>query len=232
MTSAEKPLPEHRDNVVYREIPVMKVNVYMMGRHDVEENITSQIMDNIDLLNSSFNGHITFQFEELFMDPNHSYLPDLYVEVKNNATDVVAPVVSPIEKQGSINIYLFDTYLEEGMSEALMGFTPMLRAQQEAYATNSPRFDRILMAYEGLGESKTLIHEMGHFFGLKHPWEMSVAERYRLGIRNKHSEACNHMSYGDKVEKFTFQQLESMRRYALDYRTYLMDRVVKRAHKA
>lgn len=232
LTSADMPLLEYDTDVVYKDIPVMKVNVYMMGRDNVEEEVTSKILENIDYLNQSFSGHISFQFEELFMDPNHSYLPDLYHEVLNSPGDIVAPVVDPIEKKGAINVYLFETYCEEGMNEALMGFTPMLRAEQQAYAVNSPRFDRILMAYDGLGESKTLVHEMGHFFGLKHPWEMTYTEKYKLGLQHKHTEECNHMSYGDKVDRFTFQQLESMRRYALDFRTYLMDRVVKVAQKA
>jgi len=72
-----------------------------------------------------------------------------------------------------------------------------------------------------------LVHEMGHFFGLKHPWEISSIAKHRLGIRNSHDEAKNHMSYGNEVETFTSQQLEEMRRYALNYRKYLMDRVVR-----
>lgn len=211
----------------FKEIPVMKVNVYMMGREHVDESVTIKIFENIEYLNTAFQGQISFIFDELFMDPNHAYLPDIYNSFRADEDEILHPIVAPIEKKGGINIYLFDTYCEEGRNDALMGFTPLLSANQSSYATNSPRFDRILMAYEGLEENKTLVHEMGHFFGMKHPWEISSIARWRLGIRNAHDESKNHMSYGSEVETFTQQQLEDMRRYALDYRKYLMDRVVR-----
>lgn len=217
----------------FKELPVMKVNVYMMGRQEVDEEITIKIYENIEYLNDAFEGHISFVFDELFMDPNHAYLPDLYKKFHvQNSEPIVEPVVKYIEKSGGINVFLFDTYCEEGRNDALMGFTPMLSANQQTYASSSPQFDRILMAYQGLEENTTLVHEMGHFFGLKHPWEMTASAKYILGMRNKHDEACNHMSYGDQVEKFTSQQLEEMRRYALKYRSYLMDRIVRVYAKA
>ncbi len=211
----------------FKEVPVMKVNVYMMGREEVDESVTVKIFENIEYLNKAYQGEISFVFDELFMDPNHAYLPDIYKSFRADQDEIIEPIVAPIEKKGGINIFLFDTYAEEGRSDALMGFTPLLRARQNTYATNSPRFDRIIMAYEGLEGNQTLVHEMGHFFGQKHPWEISTMAKHRLGIKNIDDEAKNHMSYGSSVEKFTDQQLEDMRRYALNYRKYLMDRVVR-----
>lgn len=219
-------------NPVVKEIPVMRVNVYMMGRQEVSPEVTIKISENIDYLNEAYAGYISFEFDELFMDPNHAYLPDLYRSFHEGNPGMVRPIVKPIEKKGGINVYLFDTYCEEGQTAALMGFTPLLTALQNTYARNSPTYDRIMMAYEGLEENKTLVHEMGHFFGLKHPWELTVGNKYSLGIRNAHDEAKNHMSYGNEVEKFTPQQLENMRQYALRYRSYLMERIVKIYAKA
>ncbi len=217
----------YADLGVLKELPVMRVNVYMMGREVVDEEITKKIYENIVYLNETFQGEITFIFDELFMDPNHAYLPDIYQSFRADRQDIVDPLVNQIEKKGAINVFLFDTYCEEGQNAALMGFTPLLRDRQAAYARVTPKYDRILMAYEGLEENKTLVHEMGHFFGLQHPWEMSQIARYRLGIRNHTEEAHNHMSYGNEVEKFTAQQLADMRSYALKYRTYLMEKVIR-----
>lgn len=211
----------------FTEMPVMRLHVYMMGREEVDPALTTQIFQNVEYLNEVFKGEIQFSLEELFMDPNHAYLPDLYKNFQSNTGEVVEPLVEPIEKKGAINIYLFDTYAEPGHDAALMGFTPLLSARQETYSINSPRFDRILMAYEGLNDNKTLVHEMGHFFGLKHPWELTDIAKFRLGIRTHTDEAHNHMSYGSEVEKFTTQQLVDMKSYAMRYRTYLMDRVVR-----
>lgn len=211
----------------FKEIPVMKLNIYMMGRQDVDPSISIKIFENIDYLNKAFKGQISFEVDELFMDPNQAYLPDLYKSYRRSGKELVGEVVAPIEKKGGINVYLFDTYCEPGRNDALMGFTPLLSSRQSAYANNSPRFDRILMAYDGLSDNKTLVHEMGHFFGLKHPWELSTLTKQRLGIRTSLDESSNHMSYGNDVQKFTTQQLEDMRHYAMRYRTYLMDRVLR-----
>jgi len=209
----------------FTEMPVMRVNIYMMGRDHVDPSITVKIFENIEYLNEAFSGNISFIVDEIFMDPNHAYLPDIYKSFAGQ--EIIGPIVAPIEKKGGINIFLFDTYCEPGQTAALMGFTPLLSARQSAYAKNSPRFDRILMAYDGLNENKTLVHEMGHFFGLKHPWELTTMAKHRLGIRTKAQESKNHMSYGSEVEKFTNQQLSDMKSYAMRYRTYLMDRVVR-----
>lgn len=211
----------------FTEMPVMKVNVYMMGRQEVDETITVKIFENIEYLNEAFEGQIKFMFSELFMDPNHAFLPDIYKSFHAKNDEIVEPIVQPIEQKGAINVFLFDTYSEPGQNAALMGFTPLLTARQETYRTSSPRFDRILMAYDGLYDSKTLVHEMGHFFGLKHPWELTASARHRLGIRTDKDASCNHMSYGPDVQKFTAQQLSDMKSYAMRYRTYLMDRVVR-----
>ena len=62
----------------FKELPVMRVNVYMMGREEVDESISVKIFENIEYMNEAFQGQIAFVFNELFMDPNHAYLPDIY----------------------------------------------------------------------------------------------------------------------------------------------------------
>ncbi len=210
------------------EVPVMRINVYMMGMVEVDPEITVLVNENIDFLNEEFEGIIEFEFNQFFMDHGHAYLPDLYKEyIHQKETATIDELIKPIEVKGAINVFLFDTYAEAGTDKALMGFTPRLKAHQESYGLNSPNFDRIFMAYEGLGNKSTLVHEMGHFFGLSHPWELKGSAKLAFGIRTNIDESHNHMSYGSSVCKFTPQQLESMRKHALHYRKYLMDRVVR-----
>ena len=210
------------------EIPVMKINVYMMGRVEADPEITVLINENINYLNEEFEGYVEFQFEQLFMDFGEAKLPDLYEEyMYHQETASINALIKPIEVKGAINVFLFDTYAKEGTNQALMGFTPRLRTGEEAYAKNSPEFDRIFMAYEGLYSKTTLVHEMGHFLGLHHPWEMHGSQKMAFGIRTQVDEFDNHMSYGPSVHKFTRQQLAAMQSHALKYRKYLMDRVVK-----
>ena len=80
------------DSRAFMEMPVMKVNVYMMGREQVDETVTVKIFENIEYLNKAFEGRISFVFDELFMDPNHAYLPDLYKSFHTNQVEIVEPV--------------------------------------------------------------------------------------------------------------------------------------------
>lgn len=210
----------------YIEIPTLNVNVYMMGRDYMDEEASVHIQQNIDFINAEFEGYIRFNFDQLFMDSEKAFLPDLYKSFQENETEGINKLVGHSEIKGGVNIFIFDTYCEEGTDQALMGFTPSLRAQQEHYEVSSPEFDRIYMAYDGLADKTTMIHEMGHFLGLHHPWEMTVGNRHSLGMKNEHDVKCNHMSYGPEVEKFTTEQLESMRLFALQYRKYLMEKIV------
>jgi len=215
------------------EMPVMKINFYMMGMDEIDESITVKIGQNVERLNQEFEGQIIFDFEELYMDPNGAYLPDLHRDYySRHMHDEIETLIAPIEKAGGINIFLFDTYCQDGMNTALMGFTPVFKARHDTYSNNSPRFDRIFLAYQGLENQVTLVHEMGHFLGLKHPWEMSVTEKYKMGLHHVHAESVNHMTYNSEVHSFTRQQLDKMRNNALSYRTYLMKRIVSTIRKA
>jgi len=216
----------------YTEIPTLNVNVYMMGREDIDHSISILIQENIDYMNAELEGYVQFNFDQLFMDPAKAYLPDLFNGFKKNEINPINELVSHSEIKGGVNVFLFDTYCEEGSDRALMGFTPSLRGHQEHYQNSSPDFDRIFMAYNGLADKTTMIHEMGHFLGLHHPWELTEGNRYALGMRNEEDVQHNHMSYGPHVEKFTKQQLESMRKFALLYRKYLMEKIVYVAIKA
>jgi len=206
-------------------VPIMKINAYMMGLEEMDTEVYSNLQYNIDYLNEEFEGLIGFQLENLHMDVNGAYLPDLYSNFYIGEGEMVNDLVSPIEQKGAINLFIFHTYCKEGTDQALMGFTPVLRSAYDKYSDASPSFDRIYVAYEGLENSTTLVHEMGHFLGLKHPWEISEYEKKSLGIVYD-NEKKNHMTYGNEVDHFTSQQLEIMRRNALDYRQYLAEKVV------
>jgi hypothetical protein len=227
LTQPLVPSESYNEELFY-ETPVMRLNVYMMGQVEVDTRLTVLVNENIDYLNQEFEGVIRFEFNEFFMDHSKGYLPILYDEFNNHTeANSINRLVRPIEVKGAINVFLFDTYTEEGTDRALMGFTPRLSAKQEVYGLNSPNFDRIFMAYAGLENKTTLVHEMGHFLGLNHPWELSGSSKLTAGIRSELDEEHNHMSYGPNVMKFTPQQLESMRKHALKYRRYLMDRVIQ-----
>lgn len=204
------------------EVPVMKLTFYMMGQDSVDESITLKIGENVEYLNQEFEGKIKFVLDGLVLDEKHAYLPDLHIDFFKKRGQRLRDIIHPIEKQGTINIFLFETYRPKHQSSALLGFTPILRMRQDSYDENSPRFDRIFMAYPGLEDRSTLIHEMGHFLGLRHPWEMNEIDQELMGLDSDDVLKVNHMTYELSVAEFTPEQLERMRDFALRFRTYLL----------
>jgi len=208
---------------LYIEVPTMKINFYVMGKEEVDENVMLDVQLNMQYLNEEFEGKIKFTNEYFFFDNQQAYLPDIYKALLDLNDDWVDAIVSPIEMQGSLNVFIFETYAEEEIKAALMGFTPLLPNNQEDYGLISPEFDRMYIAYAGLKKQSTLVHEVGHFLGLKHPWEMSELKKQILGFNEKSDELNNHMSYHHTVNKFTPEQLNHMRIFALKYRSYLFE---------
>lgn len=208
------------------KVPVLKINFYMMGMDSIDQEITVLIGENVKYLNEEFEGQITFELEELFMDVNHEYLPDLHTEYKKRKSYKIESVVKEIEQKGAINIFLFKTYSKNNSNQALMGFTPIFKARHDIYREASPRFDRIFLSYSCLHEKNTLVHEMGHFLGLKHPWELTEGAQRFAGITSDEIESVNHMTYNSQVSQFTPQQLKLMHAFTMDYRLYLVKRIV------
>lgn len=206
------------------EIPVFKLNFYLMGLEDIDERITVQVGENVEYLNQEFEGKILFKLNRLFMDENHAYIPDLHKAASGKKNLSISSLVDGIEETGSINIYLFETYSEDDSGRAMMGFTPILRRKQDKYEFNSPRFDRMFIAYPGLLDKTTIVHEMGHFLGLSHPWDMHKLDIELMGLDSDEIQHINHMTYSPEVSEFTDQQLSRMQHYALEFRGYLLSK--------
>ena len=204
------------------EAPVMKLNFYLMGKEEIDQEIILNIGDNVEYLNQEFEGRIKFELNKLFLDEKHEYLPNVYQDYKRKARENVNDLIQDIEESGSINIYLLETYSIENTNKSLMGFTPILTGMHRTYAYNSPRFDRMFLAYPALDEKSTIVHEMGHFLGLSHPWEMNSLDMELLGLDNTDILYRNHMTYNMDVDKFTSEQLIRMRDFAQRFRTYLL----------
>lgn len=211
-----------------REIPIMHVSFYLMGVDSVDQALSASIYKNIRHLNREFEDMVQFSIKDISTSSSTADLPELYTDFHENDQKLIDSLILPIEKSGGINVFVFDTHVDETGSAALMGFSPRLVSGYDIYESISPAFDRIYMAYEGLEDMTTLVHEMGHFFGLSHPWELSEDQKKRCGIHNALDASQNHMSYGPDVHQFTPQQLLQMHEYILDYRKYLMKGILKK----
>jgi hypothetical protein len=208
----------------FLQIPVLELNFYTMGRTDVDPSTLFKIKQNVAFLNEEFENVMKFEVSDIVADEGHALLPDLHKEYFNVQQLTVDSLLEVIEKQGSINIYIFETYAKDDLSSELMGFTPIFKEAFGEYAEVTPSFDRIFISYSSLDKQSTIVHEMGHFLGLDHPWEMNEEEKSAMGLQTSSSVELNHMAYGSKVCTFTKQQLLSMHDFTLNFRNYLISK--------
>ena len=120
------------------EVPVFKLNFYLMGMNEVDEEVTVRIGENVEYLNEEFEGMIKFELDKLVMDPNHAYIPDLHRDHIRRNRNKVNRLLRPVESSGAINIYLFETYSKDDQDMAMMGFTPVLSKRPGEYEHSSP----------------------------------------------------------------------------------------------
>lgn len=124
-------------------------------------------------------------------------------------------VIIDAEKSAeNISIWIVDS------KSTLRGFAPIFSThfdELEYYNLSS------IFIYDGLFDrySNTLIHEIGHLFGLSHPWELSKKSQSDLGLIYPHA-TYNFMDYGDYQDHFTIEQLGAMFTFAHNYRRYLI----------
>lgn len=202
--------------------PKLSLNFYMMGRDTVDQKLLFSISENVDYLNEEFEGSVFFELNDLFVESGGAYLPTLHENYIKDGGNILQSLIEPIEKPGFVNVFLFDTYIDDYTDQALMGFTPTLRAKHSLYKSKSPKFDKILIAYPGLSTKSTIVHEMGHFLGLQHPWEMNDVNIQFMGLQDKEVLQRNHMTYHEQVDNFTKEQLERMQDFAIRFRGYLL----------
>ena len=195
-----------------------------MGKDEIFQEDLERIDENIAYLNQEFEGLIKFELNEIVKGGAPGFLPNLRDDYIVNNQDKIDRLLLPIEESGAINIFLFDTYVRQEQLGAMLGFTPILSNSYEGYAPSTPEFDRLFIAYKGIKSMVTLVHEMGHFFNLKHPWEMENEDLDNQGI-NETNKAFNHMNYHPDVSEFTREQLNLMVDFALTYRSYLIKRM-------
>ena len=205
-------------------VPVFDLNFYLMGKDEIEDADLENISKNIAYLNEEFEGLIKFELNQVFKGGEQGYIPNLRDDHLVNNQEKIENLIQPVEVTGAINVFLFDTYVRSEKRGAMLGFTPILGNNYEGYAPFAPEFDRLFVAYKAMKTTSTLVHEMGHFFNLKHPWELGQQEQQKQGINERNIDH-NHMNYHPKVDEFTREQLNMMVDFALKFRSYLVKRM-------
>lgn len=173
-------------------------------------------------INTAFENKINFvEDSTIQFNVYHKSANELYLNLKEGDGQDYLKMIEGTSKEGYLNIYIINTE----NPTVLMGFTPVLTDTYIKYRWWSPRFDNIIVSDingRNTNVSVTIIHEIGHWLGLDHPFELNVVERIKLGIHNDIDMDDNYMNYGPTIHKFTNVQIKSMRKFTMKYRRYIL----------
>jgi len=184
------------------------------------ENLDSLVDENMEILNTAFDESVVFEKEgEVMKSDLNPLLPDLFKKYSDNAAEFDS--IRTYSKKGFITVFLMPTVEDTVRGQVLLGFTPIYSDWFEGFEQVSPRMDNIFVSYDGLQKGSTLTHEMGHFLGLAHPFQLDFDERKELGLESEKAICVNYMNYNCFVNQFTKGQTNLMGYFAKKYRSYL-----------
>lgn len=182
--------------------------------------LDSLVKENLATLNDAFSNSVVFiQDEPIIKSEVKTILPELYQMYVENSSDF--DTIRIHSKKGNINVFLMPTIEDTLKGQVLLGFTPIYQDWFEGFERVSPRMDNLFVSYDGLFKGSTLTHEMGHFMGLAHPFQMDFEERKELGLAEEKAICTNFMNYNCFVNEFTGKQINLMQYFAKTYRNYL-----------
>ncbi len=184
------------------------------------EHLDSLITENISILNQAFDASIVFAHPDSIIKSDKknilTELYDAYIDGDQNFEKI-----RTYSKKGTINVFLMPTQEDTLNGQVLLGFTPIYQDWFKGLEQVSPRMDNLFVSYDGIQKQTTLTHEMGHFFGLSHPFQMNFEERKKLSLETEKAICTNFMNYNCFVNEFTNNQVHLMNYFAKTYRSYL-----------
>jgi len=226
--------PEIIDSLINEDISIDKSPIFNIKYHIGVSNDTVKLNENdIELLiashnslNEAYKGSIIFSMIDSIHYFNSVYsLDEMYDDYlyggKNPIKTYYGKLLADYSDSTSINIFVMTTNKKNG--QTLLGFTPTLK-KPELYPLFSPEYNAIAISFEGLFQyevGSSLIHEIGHWLGLDHPWQYPDSTKVDMGLDSKLEYCINHMNYSCFVDRFTDEQLNFQTKFAIKFRNYL-----------
>lgn len=182
-------------------------------------------------LNIAFHNRFKFNIDttniQIHIEP--ITIIEIYNNLKYNNGAIYLKLVQTYSKKNTINIYIIPSITdgEKINDRVLLGFTPILEKFDYKYDVYTPIYDNIFVSHD-LNNKKeiyiTIIHEIGHYLGQKHVFDLTYDEQLKSGINSKHLVKYNYMNYGDSINNFTDIQVNDMEEFLYDNRFYLINK--------
>jgi len=191
-----------------------------------------KLIQSINMANEEFEGRVHFQLTDYYegavlfgISPfNLAQYRQAFTDRNWDLVDAISQSFNQHDLKGAINIYVMDTESNAAGDSTLMGLTTVIpnASGWKDYVHQSPRLDRIYLAYDALGGG-TLSHELGHFYNLPHPFETPSESKQNYGLTTTYIECVNRMGYGCYRNGYTPEQLDITSWFSHEYRDYLND---------
>lgn len=178
-------------------------------------------------LNKAYNQYIHFEADSFYLYTIHDYsIEKLYNNYQYENKKIWDSIIEKNAVLGSLNIFILkSTASKLDNTSNLIGFTPVLIYNFYDYEKESPKYDNVIISYNdqfGSEVSTTIIHEIGHWLGLSHPFDMTVSDKIKLGLTSNYKICINYMNYNCFISEFTPEQLKVQYNFAKKYRYYLL----------
>lgn len=174
-----------------------------------------------DELNKGFNGIAKFDIFQIELNQYSDNLWNLYTDYIHGGTKWDDLILS-YGVDCTINIFIVrNSDPIDGID--ILGFTPQSENYYD-YQNKYPLYNGMAISYSSLSKynlAQPLIHEMGHFFGLKHPWELTNEELISFNLQNADNVCTNYMNYNCYTNMFTEEQKKYIKYFQNSYRKYL-----------
>lgn len=194
-------------------VPIIECTFYIAADPESFETLSDYSITAIKELNDRFQGSIQFTKSEF----DYRIDPTYDIRYFFDEISVFDELASYFSNTGVVNVYVFNPDPED----VLLGFTKVWYDNPGHYELVTPEFDDIAMSTIAYMD-ETLVHEMGHYLGLKDMINTSDEEKHVFGVTNNKLECVNAMGYGCCGTEFTKDQIDYMTRYAIKYRNYVI----------
>ena len=210
--NANKPISQQANNLT------VPIRFFVLTQPDTS--MVNLLNRNMELLNEHFGGYITFRNDSMiyFID-EAATIDDLFEDWRLGG-DRLYRMADQYEEAGWLNVFVGNS--DADAVRELLGFTPVYASGYESLETVSPRMDKVFVSMNGIEKGSTLSHEIGHLFGLSHPWEYLPEDAEILEL-NEQSTCRNLMNYNCYVDQFTDAQLSVMMEHLGTWRGYLVE---------
>ncbi len=104
-------------------------------------------------------------------------------------------------------------YVVGNTRTTLLGYTYVFKTCKDCYTSLAPKYDFIVLSRESVTNTNTLAHEVGHFFGLPHTFELKKKLLPYYGLEDARVYCVNTMGYVCCASEGTAEQVGIMWSY-------------------